>query len=446
MKSVIALVGRPNVGKSTLFNRLSVGTKAIVHDLPGVTRDRKYSKAKLGPVEFTVVDTPGLEKAERAALEERMMGQTFAAVTTSDLVCLVVDGGVGITPDDQFFANMLRRQHNNVILVVNKCEKKIILDKEFYKLGFGEPVCISAEHGLGMMELCEIFLEKLKDTEVNIEDPFKSKSIQMAICGRPNAGKSTFINSLIGEHRLLTGPEAGITRDSVDIDWEYKGKNIKLVDTAGLRRKSQISKSLEKLSVSDTMYSIRFANVVILMIDATLGLEQQDLNIANYIINEGRAIVLAVNKWDLIEDKQAFKEEFDYRIETDLSHVKGIQVVFLSSINKQNIHKVIESAIMSFEVWNKKISTSKLNQWIEYTTEHHQLPLAKNGKRVRIKYVLQTKQRPPTFKFFVNHVDGVNPTYQKYLINSLREVFDLPGVPIRIDFDKTENPYSKKKK
>lgn len=445
MKSVVALVGRPNVGKSTLFNRLSISSKAIVHDMPGVTRDRKYAKARLGPVEFTVIDTPGLEKTEKAAIEERMMGQTFAAVASSDLVCLIVDGSVGITPQDEFFANMLRKQHKNVVLVANKCEKKINIDKQFYKLGFGEPICISAEHGLGMMELCEFFIEKLDDKKIDIADPFKSESIQIAICGRPNAGKSTFINALIGEQRLLTGPEAGITRDAIDIEWYYKGKNIKLVDTAGVRKKAQISKSLEKLSVADTLYSIRFANVVVLMIDAKLGIEQQDLNIINYIVSEGRAIVIAINKWDLIEDKKEYREEIDYKLDTDLSSIKGVEIVYLSSLNKQNLQTVIESSIRAYEVWNTKIPTAKLNKWLEYTTEHHQLPLLKNGRRVRIKYMVQTKFRPPTFKLFVNHKDGVPDSYQKYLINSMREAFNLPGIPIRLNFEKTENPYQKKK-
>lgn len=446
MKSQVALVGRPNVGKSTLFNRLSSRARAIVHDTPGVTRDRKYADARLGPVEFTVIDTPGLETTERAAIEERMMGQTFAAVTSSDLVCLIVDGSVGITPQDEFFANMLRKHHNNIVLVANKCEKQVNIDKKFYKLGFGEPICISAEHAVGMMDLCEVFMEKLKSEEVEIDDPFKSEYIQIAICGRPNAGKSTFINAIIGEQRLLTGPEAGITRDSINIDWYYKGKNIKLVDTAGVRKKANISKSLEKLSVSDTLYSIRYANVVAVMVDATLGIEQQDLNLVNYVVSEGRAIVIVINKWDLVKDKTAYRDEMDYKLDTDLSHIKGVTVVYISSLNKQNIKNVIDASIAAYEVWNTKITTSKLNQWLEYTTEHHQLPLLKNGRRVRIKYMTQTKSRPPTFKLFVNHKDGVHDSYQKYLINTMREAFNLPGIPIRLDFEKTDNPYASKAK
>ncbi|MDX1924197.1 MAG: ribosome biogenesis GTPase Der [Rickettsiaceae bacterium] len=445
MKPTIALVGRPNVGKSTLFNRLSKQTKAIVHDLPGVTRDRKYASGSIGPVEFVVIDTPGLEQKEKAAIEERMMGQTFAAVAASDLVCIIVDGPAGITPQDEFFASLIRKHHKNIVLIANKCEKKIILDKQFFKLGFGEPVCISAEHGLGMMDLCETFMEKLPKDNSDFDDPFKSNFIQMSVIGRPNAGKSTFINGIIGQERMLTGPEAGITRDAVDIDWYYKGKNIKLVDTAGVRKKTQITKSLEKLSVSDTLNSIKYANIVILMIDAQLGIEGQDLNLINFVINEGRAIVVAINKWDLVKDKKAYKEEIEYKLETDLSHIKGVQVVYISAQNKENIQKVIDSAIKAYEVWNVKIPTSKLNKWLGYTLEHHQLPMLKNGKRIRIKYMLQTKTRPPTFKLFVNIKDGIPDSYQKYLINSMRSEFDLPGIPIRFQYETTVNPYAKKK-
>jgi GTPase len=447
MKSVISLVGRPNVGKSTLFNRLSKNIKAIVHDLPGVTRDRKYGKASLGPIDFTVVDTPGLEQSGKLAIEERMMGQTFAAVASSDLVCLVVDGSTGVTPEDEYFANILRKQNKQILLLANKCEKNVSIDKSFYKLGFGEPICISAEHGIGMMELCEAFMEKI-DFDKNsddIEDPFKSNSIQIAITGRPNAGKSTFINAIIGEQRLLTGSEAGITRDAVSINWKYKNNNIILVDTAGVRKRAQVSKSLEKLSVSDTMYSIRFANVVVLMIDAELGLEQQDLNIANYIISEGRAIVLAINKWDLIRNKEEYKDEIKYKISKNLSDVKSIPVAYISSSTSQNINKVIDCCIEAYDVWNKRISTAKINNWLIAATENHPLPLAKGGRRVRIKYITQIKSRPPTFKLFTNYPDSITDSYQKYLINSLRDEFEMPGVPIRLSITKTDNPYKDRK-
>ncbi|NDB82100.1 MAG: ribosome biogenesis GTPase Der [Alphaproteobacteria bacterium] len=446
MKPTVALVGRPNVGKSTLFNRLSHYSKAIVHDSPGVTRDRKYGPGRLGHLEFIVIDTPGLEQTEKAAIEERMMGQTFAAIASADLVCVIVDGPCGITPQDEFFASLIRRNHKNIVLVANKCEKKIVIDKQFFRLGFGEPVCISAEHGMGMMELCEIFAEKLPSSNYEITDPFKSDQIQIAVIGRPNAGKSTFINALLNEQRLLTGPEAGITRDSVDIDWYYKGKNIKLVDTAGMRKRTQIHKQLEKISVADSLGSIKYANIIVLMVDANLGIESQDLNLLNYVIQEGRAVVLAINKWDVITDKKSYKEEIEYKLSTDLSYLPGIEVVYISSINKDNVQKVIDSAIKSYEIWNTKIPTAKLNKWLEYALEHHPLPLLKNGRRARLKYGLQLKSRPPTFKFFANNTDALTESYKKYLSNSMRKEFGLWGVPIRMHLAKSENPYAKKKK
>ncbi len=444
MKPTVALVGRPNVGKSTLFNRLSKRKKAIVHDFAGVTRDRKYADASLGPIEFIVVDTPGLEEAEEGSVEHGMTSQTLHAVQMADLVCLVVDGSVGITPSDRFFANLIRKNNKNFRLIVNKCEKNAdLMDNSFFKLGFGEPVMISAEHGLGMADLCEEMIKALPEDEEAPEDPFKSSKIQMAVVGRPNSGKSTFINSLLKENRLLTGPEAGITRDSIEIEWEYKDQKITLIDTAGLRKKSNINESLEKLSTADTITSIKYANTVILMLDATKALEQQDLNIANFIVNEGRALVIAVNKWDLVENKKAFKEEFEYRLEVDLSQISGINYVCLSALDGQNTHKVIESCLSAYEIWNKRISTNMLNKWLAYATDHHPLPLQKNGRRLRIKYATQIKSRPPTFKFFCNIADDIPLSYRRYLQTSLRQNFDLPGVPMRIDFVTSDNPYKK---
>ncbi len=444
MKPTVALVGRPNVGKSTLFNRLSKRKKAIVHDFAGVTRDRKYADASLGPIEFIVVDTPGLEEAEEGSVEHGMTSQTLHAVQMADLVCLVVDGSVGITPSDRFFANLIRKNNKNFRLIVNKCEKNAdLMDNSFFKLGFGEPVMISAEHGLGMADLCEEMIKALPEDEEAPEDPFKSSKIQMAVVGRPNSGKSTFINSLLKENRLLTGPEAGITRDSIEIEWEYKDQKITLIDTAGLRKKSNINESLEKLSTADTITSIKYANTVILMLDATKALEQQDLNIANFIVNEGRALVIAVNKWDLVENKKAFKEEFEYRLEVDLSQISGINYVCLSALDGQNTHKVIESCLSAYEIWNKRISTNMLNKWLAYATDHHPLPLQKNGRRLRIKYATQIKSRPPTFKFFCNIADDIPLSYRRYLQTSLRQNFDLPGVPMRMDFVTSDNPYKK---
>lgn len=444
MSAIVALVGRPNVGKSTLFNRLCVSKKAIVHDRPGVTRDRKYGKARLATLDFTVVDTPGLEEAEKAAIEERMMGQTFAAVASADVVCLVVDGRDGLTPLDKFFADIIRRRHSNILLVVNKCEKTNMSNHEYYKLGFGEPVYISAEHGIGMADLCESLLGILPKEHEFPEDPFKADTMQIAVVGKPNSGKSTFINALLGEQRMLTGAEAGITRDSVEIEWEYRDKIIKLVDTAGIRRKSQITDNLEKLSVGETLHTIRFANIVILMIDATIGITHQDLSIANIIIDEGRSLVLVVNKWDLIQDKKGYLDEMNYEINKNLSQLGVVPIITISAIHNKNTSSVMEECIKVYEIWNKKITTGKLNKWLEAATEEHQLPLKKNGYRIKIKYGAQISIRPPSFKFFSNNPNDISESYKKYLLNSLRNKFNMNGVPIRMYFTATTNPYAKK--
>jgi GTP-binding protein len=442
MKPTVALVGRPNVGKSTLFNRLSTRKKAIVHDQPGVTRDRKYADGRIGPVEFTVIDTPGLEEALEGSIEYGMTEQTISAIRMADVVCLVIDGFVGVTPQDKVFAQLIRKNHNNVILLVNKCEKNITIDGSYMKLGFGIAVPISAEHGLGMADLCTELLEKLPDHD-DMPDPFKENKIQIAITGRPNSGKSTFINALLKENRVLTGPEAGITRDSISIEWEYRGQPITLVDTAGLRKKGNITESLEKLSASDTIGSIKYANTVVLMLDATRALEQQDLSIANFIIGEGRSLVIAINKWDLVEKKKAFKEELDYKLSMDLSQVEGVPVVYLSALSGENLHKVIDACLDIYKTWNKKISTPKLNDWLAMAIDYHMLPLQKNGRRLRIKYCAQINTRPPKFKFFCNKADAIPDSYKRYLMNSLRENFAMQGVPIRMDFVSSENPYGK---
>ncbi len=442
-KPIVALVGRPNVGKSTLFNRLAKNKKAIVHDKPGVTRDRQYADAKLGPLEFIIIDTPGLEDAKPGELEHNMTEQSISAIKNSDIVILVLDGSVGVTPTDKNFANLVRKHNQNTILVLNKCEKPVYEDGGYFKLGMGAPLRISAEHGIGLAGLCDELIEKFESYEPVADDPFTSDTIQIAIVGRPNAGKSTFINALLDENRLLTGPTPGITRDSIDIDWEYKGKSIKLVDTAGLRKKGNIIESIEKMSAASTLKSIRYANTVVLMLDSTMALEAQDLNIASLIINEGRSLVIALNKWDLIEDKKAYKDNLEHMLTLNLAQVSGVPCVYLSSTNKTNIHEVIESCIKIYSIWNKRIATNKLNEWLGYALEAHQLPLQKNGRRVRIKYCTQIKTRPPTFKFFTNYPDKISESYTKYLVNDMRRNFKLPGVPIRISFVKSDNPYEK---
>lgn len=446
-KKIIALVGRPNVGKSTLFNRLSTRKKAIVHDMPGVTRDRKYSDAKLGPMEFTVVDTPGLEEAPEGQLEHRMMQQTMISIAEADLVCLIIDNETGVTPDDKFFAEFVRKYNKNHILIANKSEKQFGHDKEYYSIGFGTPVPISAEHGQGMANLYDAIAEKL-DTENGeaISDPMTGECLQVVISGRPNAGKSTFVNAIVGDERMLTGPEAGITRESVEIEWQYKDHKIKLIDTAGLRKRANVSHSLEKMSTGDAIGSIKFANTVILMLDATIALEHQDLTIANYVINEGRSIVLAINKWDLVRKKREYEQELIYQLEKYLPQVKGVPVVYLSSKDKTGVTDVLDKCLEIYKLWNKKISTSKLNDWLKFVLERHRLPIQKKlGRPVRIKYITQIKTRPPTFKLFSNDPSSITDSYKRFLINSLREDFDLPGVPIRLHFAKSDNPYAKKK-
>lgn len=448
MKYKIAFVGRPNVGKSTLFNRLSIDKKAIVHDRPGVTRDRKYSDARVGEFKFIAIDTPGLEEAEEGKLEHRMMQQTITAIREADLVCLVIDNQTGITPTDKFFADMIRKNHSNYIVIVNKTEKTFIYDKEYHKLGFGTPVPISAEHGQGMAYLYEAFMEKLDmEQQSQFIDPLKSNALHIVVAGRPNAGKSTFINAIIGEERLLTGKEAGITRESIEVSWEYKGNAMKLIDTAGLRKRSNVTKTLEKLSTSDTTASIRFANIVVLMLDATMALESQDINIGNYVIDEGRSIVIVVNKWDLVKDKKKYQEEFEYQINKLLPQIKDVPVVYISAIDGQQTDLVLDACIEIYKLWNRRITTSKLNDWLPFVINQHPLPLHKKlGRRVRIKYITQIKTRPPTFKLFSNDPESIPDSYKKYLLNSLRHDFGMPGVPIRLYFVKSDNPYEKSKK
>jgi GTP-binding protein len=398
-------------------------------------------------MEFTIIDTPGLEESEEGKLEHRMMQQTLEAIAEADLVCLIVDNLQGITPADKFFAQFIRKYNENHIVIANKSEKRFNFDKEFYKLGFGDPVPISAEHGQGMAYLYEAISENIDTQDVeNIADPIKTNDVQIVIAGRPNSGKSTFVNAILGTERMLTGPEAGITRESVEISWEYKGQSLKLIDTAGLRKRANVVKSLEKLSTGDAIGSIKFANTVVLMLDATIALEHQDLNIANHVIDEGRSLVIAVNKWDLIQDKEAYTEQFNYLLSTNLPQVKGIPVVYMSALNKQNINMVLDSSIKIYKLWNRRISTGKLNDWLSFALEQHPLPIQKKlGRRVRIKYMTQIKTRPPTFKLFTNDPASITDSYKKYLLNLMRENFDLPGVPIRLYFDKSDNPYAKKR-
>jgi GTP-binding protein len=449
----IAIVGRPNVGKSTLFNRLLGRRLALVDDTPGVTRDRRYGEARLGHLAFTVVDTAGFEEAKGDTLEGRMRRQTEQAVTDADLALLLIDARAGVTPLDKHFADLLRRLPTPVVLVANKSEGRGgeagIL--EAYALGLGDPVAVSAEHGEGMGDLLDAIrpfaegdataAEELKD-EADAEADEK-RAVHLAVVGRPNVGKSTLINRLIGEERLLTGPEAGITRDSIAVEWQFRGRALRLYDTAGLRRRARIVEKLEKLSTADTLRSIRFAHVVILVIDATDMMEKQDLTIARMVLEEGRALVIAANKWDVVRDKPAALRLLKDRLERSLPQARGLPTVTISARTGQGLDKLLEAALAAYAVWNIRVPTAQLNRWLEGVVEAHPPPLV-SGRRLKLRYATQVKTRPPTFAMFASKPEDLPDAYQRYLVGSLRERFGLAGVPIRLLLRKGTNPFAGK--
>lgn len=444
----VAILGRPNVGKSTLFNRLTGTRFALVDDTPGVTRDRRHGKGQIGPLEFDLFDTAGLEQAPKGSLAARMTAQSEEAITISDVILLVVDGRAGITTDDRHFARLIRKSSKPVVLVINKCEGGKAKDSyaDAYSLGLGEPVRISAEHGEGMADLYHALepFEKeepespLENTEDGTEE--KQNIIQVTIVGRPNAGKSTLFNKLLGYERVLTGPEAGITRDSIAVDLEYGGRVLKLIDTAGIRKRINVHGKVEKLAVADTEHNIQYANVVILMLDAEGALEKQDLTIADHIEKEGRAIVVAVNKWDKVKDKQQYLKDLHERLEDVMPQLKGVTVQPISAERGTHIDKLMAAVFSTYEIWNKRISTNKLNNWLEEALVRHSPPIV-NGRRIKIRYATQIKTRPPTFAIFASKAEKLPDSYQRYLINSMRDVFNMPGVPIRIILKKNKNPY-----
>lgn len=457
MSFTVAILGRPNVGKSTLFNRLTGTRFALVDDMPGVTRDRREGKGRIGPLEFSVFDTAGLEQAARDSLAARMTAQSQSALEIADVALLVIDGRAGLTPDDRHFAKVIRKSGKPVILVVNKCEGGKAKDSygDAYSLGLGEPVAISAEHGEGLADLYNA-LAPFENSSGNIKIrhgrasvdvseaeeslPQENNTIQIAIVGRPNAGKSTLFNRLLGFERVLTGPEAGITRDSIAVDLNYEGRDIKLVDTAGMRRRSNVHGKVEKLAVEDSQRSIQYANVVILMLDAESALEKQDLTITDQVEKEGRAIVVAVNKWDKVVDKQKYLDDLHKRLEDVMPQVKGVTVQPISAQRGTHIDKLMDAVFAVYEIWNKRVSTNKLNLWLEEALARHSPPIV-NGRRIKIRYATQIKTRPPTFALFVSKADKLSDSYQRYLVNSLREVFDMPGIPIRLVLKKNRNPY-----
>lgn len=448
MQPTIVIAGRPNVGKSTLFNRLVGRRDAIVNDQPGVTRDRREGDASIGDIKFRAVDTAGLEDAFDDSLPARMRRQTEVAIGDADLVLLVIDARAGVTPVDEHFASWLRTLSVPVLLLANKCEGRAAQPGvyEAYSLGLGDPVPVSAEHGGGMNMLYDAISEALGGVEFLEEqrDVVKEQGpLQLAIVGRPNVGKSTLVNALIGDERLLTGPEAGVTRDAIKVEWEYKGRRIELVDTAGLRRKARINEKLEQLSVGDALNAIQYAEVVALVLDGEQMLERQDLTIARHVIEEGRALILVVNKWDIVADKPAAMSDLRDRLLTSLPQVAGVTVVTLSALTGKNLDALMPAVLDAYEVWNQRVSTAGLNKWLADVLDRHPPPLASNKRRIRLRYVTQPKARPPTFAIFGNRPEDLPDSYVRYLENSLRDRFDLAGTPIRINMRKGKNPYDK---
>ncbi len=445
MPSSVAIIGRPNVGKSTLFNRLAGKRLALVDDRPGVTRDRREGDARLAGLRFKIIDTAGLDEARGDSLEGRMRQQTDAAIAQADVCLFMIDARSGVTPLDEHFAALLRKHGKPVIVLANKSEGKTAEAGllEAYSLGLGEPVALSAAHGEGLSELHDALQPMLGEPagEPNEEVAGPDKPLRLAIVGRPNAGKSTLINKLVGEERLLTGPEAGITRDAIALDWSWQGTAIKLWDTAGMRRKSRVTDKLERLSVADGHRAVRFAEVVVLLLDATQALEKQDLTLADQVASEGRGLVIAVNKWDLVRDKQAARRALNEEVERLLPQMTGVPVITLSAKTGSGIGKLMPAVMEVYFIWNRRISTAKLNQWLDFQLDRHPPP-APSGRRIKLRYITQARARPPTFVLFCSQPRDLPDSYKRYLINGLRSDFGLKGVPIRINLRKGKNPYA----
>lgn len=474
---LIAIIGRPNVGKSTLFNRLVGKRLALVDDQPGVTRDRRYADASLADLRFRVIDTAGMEEAAPSALATRMFEQTKAAMDEADLLLFVMDVRAGVTPMDEHFAKLVRRSAKPVILIGNKAESnRTSATSDIYALGFERLALISAEHGEGLGDLYDEIRgfmegegdfqqaaaaeEKTKRTrkpkaaqKVTADAPFEEPElaegtpINLVILGRPNAGKSTLINALIGEDRLLVGPEAGITRDAIAVPFDYHGTQFNLHDTAGMRKRANVQEKLEKLAVSDSIRALTFAEVVVILLDATAPLEKQDATLAALVEREGRACVIGLNKWDLIPQnaRKDLLEELDYMLGKQLSQLSGITVAPVSALKKSGLDALLNACLTAHEVWNRRVPTAEMNRWLETTMAHHSPPLVR-GRRLKIKYITQVKSRPPTFHLFCNMAEEFPEAYLKYLVHGLRTSFGLDGTPIRLILKESNNPFAKYKK
>jgi GTP-binding protein len=441
----VAIVGRPNVGKSTLFNRLVGKRLALVDDLPGVTRDRREGEASLAGLNFTAIDTAGLDDAAPASLAGRMRAQTEAAVASADVSVFVIDARAGVTPLDRHFADMLRATGKPIVLVANKSESRagIAGATEAWELGLGEPIPISAEHGDGLGDLRDALAAHGADAEDEEEDA-AARPIKVAIVGRPNAGKSTLVNQLIGQERLLTGPEAGITRDAIAIDWTWRSRAFRLYDTAGLRKKARVESKLEKLAVADALRAVQFAEVVVLVIDVDLPFEKQDLQIADLVEQEGRALVIALDKWDLVADRQRVRSDLIEKAKRLLPQIAGVALVPVSGLTGEGLDKLMEAVTKAYTVWNRRVATAKLNRWLLDVVERHPPP-AVSGRRIKLRYLTQTKARPPTFVVFCSRPEALPDAYRRYLVNALRHDFDLNGTPIRLLLRKGENPFAGRK-
>lgn len=469
MKLTVAIVGRPNVGKSTLFNRLVGKRIALVDDTPGVTRDRREGEGSIGDISFRLVDTAGYEDVTDDSLEARMRQQTEAAIEEADVIFFMIDARAGVTPLDQTFGSLLRKANKSVHLVANKAEGRAaetaIMDG--YSLGLGEPIGLSAEHGIGIGDLYNILMDaaekvaeieteddKLFQPEINVDvEPDAeevphwnpNRYLNVAVVGRPNAGKSTLINRLVGTERVLTGPEAGITRDSIMVPWEYEGRTINLVDTAGIRKRARVQKKLEKLAVADALRSIQYAEVVVLMLDATQPFEKQDLHLADLVEREGRALVIALNKWDLIKDKNGTLKKLREQCERLLPQLRGVPLITLSGLTGKNIPNLMQAIFQIEKNWNIRLPTSKVNQFLGAMVQAH-TPPAVSGRRLKLRYMTQVKSRPPTFILFCSRPDALPTAYTRYLVNGMREHFDIIGSPIRLWIRAGENPYHEKNK